>query len=147
LLAYTVWTVVTDPPAWSSSSCGRPQVATQGPFKKEITMTKKLPLWLGALALSAVAIAGPKTYDVVLSTSAKAGSTQLAAGEYKVKVEGSNAIFTGPQGRESVTVPVKVENGDTKYNSTVLDTSKQGDSVLITSIELGGSKIKLEFAK
>jgi hypothetical protein len=110
-------------------------------------MTKKLPLWLGALALSAVAIAGPKTYDVVLSTSAKAGSTQLAAGEYKVKVEGSNAIFTGAQNRESVTVPVKIENGDTKYSSTVLDTSKQGDSVLITSIELGGSKIKLEFGK
>ncbi len=110
-------------------------------------MIKKLPLWLGALALSAVAIAGPKTYDVVLPTSAKAGSAQLAPGEYKLRVEGSNAIFTGAQTHASVTVPVKVENGDTKYNATSLDTSKQGDTVQITSIELGGSKTKLEFAK
>ena len=110
-------------------------------------MTHKLLLWGGALTLSAVAIAGPKTYDVVLPSAAKAGNVQLAPGEYKVKVEGSNAIFMGAQSRESVTVPVKVENAGTKYSATALDTIKQGDSLLITSIELGGSKTKLEFGQ
>ena len=58
-------------------------------------MTNRLLLWSGALALSAVAFASSKTYDVVLTSAAKAGSTQLAPGEYKLKVDGSNAIFTG----------------------------------------------------
>jgi len=110
-------------------------------------MTHKLLLWGGALTLSAVAFAGAKTYDVTLPSAAKAGSVQLAAGEYKVKVDGSNAIFTGEKGRDSVTVPVKIENGDTKYNATAIDTTKQGDSLQITSIELGGSKTKLEFGQ
>jgi hypothetical protein len=44
-------------------------------------------------------------------------------------------------------VPVKVENTDTKYSATALDTTRQGDTQQITSIELGGSKIKLEFGQ
>lgn len=110
-------------------------------------MTNKFPLWFGALALSTLALAGTRSYDVVISAPAKAGSVQLAPGTYKLKVEGSNAIFTGEQSRESVTVPVKVENSDTKHNATALDSTKQGDIQQITSIELGGSKIKLEFGQ
>jgi hypothetical protein len=110
-------------------------------------MTNKLRLWLGAMALSTIALAGTKSYDVVIDAPAKAGSLQLAPGAYKLKVEGANAIFTGVQSRESFTVPVKVENADTKYNATALDTTKKGDTQQITSIELGGSKIKLEFGQ
>ncbi len=110
-------------------------------------MTNKLLLSVGALALSTVAIASAKTYDVTLSNSAKAGSVQLAPGQYKLKVEGSNAIFTDTQSRKSVTVPVKVENGKSKYSATALDTSKQSGTEQITSIELGGSMTKLEFGK
>jgi len=110
-------------------------------------MTHRFLLWGGALTLSAVAFAGPKTYDVTLPSAAKAGSVQLAAGEYKVKVEGSNAIFTGTQTHQSVTVPVKVENADTKYGATALDSTMQGGTAQITSIELGGSKTKLEFGQ
>jgi hypothetical protein len=64
-----------------------------------------------------------------------------------VKVEGSNAIFTDEHTRTSFTVPVTVENTNTKFNSTALDTTKQGDTARITSIELGGSNVKLEFGK
>ena len=110
-------------------------------------MTNKLPLWFGVVALSTIAFAGTKSYDVVISSPAKAGGVQLAPGAYKVKVEGSNAVFTGTQSRESITVPVKVENGDTKYSATALDSTRQGDTQQITSIELGGSKIKLEFGQ
>jgi hypothetical protein len=110
-------------------------------------MTNKLLLWGGALTLSAVALAGPKTYDLTLSAPMKAGSVQLAPGEYKLTVEGSNAIFTGAQTRQSVTVPVKIENSDTKYRATELDSAMQGGTAQITSIQLGGSKTKLEFGK
>jgi len=110
-------------------------------------MTNRFLLWGAALAFSTVAMAGPKTYDVFLSEGAKAGNVQLAAGEYKLKVEGANAVFTATENHQTFTVPVKVENTETKYNSTALDTTKQGDTVKITSIQLGGSKTKLEFGQ
>jgi hypothetical protein len=110
-------------------------------------MSKKWILSIGALALSTVALAASKSYNVVVSTPMKAGTVALAPGDYKVQVEGSNAVFTDSRTRQSVTVPVKVENGDSKFNSTALDTTVQGSTTQITSIELGGSKTKLEFAK
>jgi phosphoribosylformylglycinamidine (FGAM) synthase-like amidotransferase family enzyme len=110
-------------------------------------MTNKFLLWGGALTLSTVAFAGSKAYDVILPAAANAGSVQLAPGQYKLKVEGSNAIFTGAQTGKSVSVPVKVDNGATKYSSTSLDTTTQSGAVKITSIELGGSKTKLEFGR
>ncbi len=110
-------------------------------------MKNRWLLWIGVLALSGAAIASAKTYDVSLSNSAKAGSVQLAPGDYKVKVDGSNAIFTGTKTHQSFTVPVKIENGNTKYEETALSTSKASGSDKITSIELGGSKTKLEFGQ
>ena|SRR5579862_6993555 len=110
-------------------------------------MTNKFALLTVAVALSTLAIAGPKNYNVVLSTPTKAGSVDLAPGDYKMKVEGSNAIFTDEHTGASVTVPVKVENTETKFNSTVLDTKMEGKTAQLIAIELGGSKIKLEFGK
>src|ERR1041385_3418265 len=110
-------------------------------------MTNKFLLWGGAVTLSAVAMAGPKTYDIVLDTAAKAGNVQLAPGEYKLKVEGSNAVFKATQNRGSFTVPVKVEDTKTKYSQTAVDTAKSGDTVQITKMDLGGSSTKLEFGK
>jgi hypothetical protein len=110
-------------------------------------MTNRLLLWGAALAFSTAAFAGAKTYDLTLSSTTAAGSVQLAPGEYKLRVEGSNAIFTGTENHQSFTVPVKIENGNAKYNSTSLDTTGQGGTVKITSIQLGGSKTKLEFGK
>jgi hypothetical protein len=110
-------------------------------------MMNKFALLILAVALSTLAIAGPKNYDVVISAPTKAGSVDLAPGDYKMKVEGSNAIFTDGHTGASVTVPVKVENTQTKFNSTVLDTKMQGSTAQLIAIELGGSKVKLEFGK
>lgn len=110
-------------------------------------MINKLLLFIGAMALSTVAMAGPKSYDVVLSTSMKAGSVALAPGDYKVKVEGANAVFTDKQTHKSQNVPVKVENGNQKYSVTSLDTSKGRDGDQIDAIQLGGSNTKLEFSR
>jgi hypothetical protein len=107
----------------------------------------KKSLCLAVLALSSLSIASAKTYDIVLTAPAKVGNVQLAPGEYKIKVEGSNAIFTEAQTHQSVTVPVKIENGDKKYDSTAVDSTKQGDMDHIQTIELGDSKTKLEFAQ
>ena len=110
-------------------------------------MTNKLPLLIGAVALSTLAMAGSKSYDVALSTPTTAGGVQLAPGDYKVKVEGSNAVFTDEHTRAAFTVPVKVENSQTKFNATTLDTRTQGNTTQIVTIGLGGSKVKLDFSK
>ncbi len=109
-------------------------------------INKTLP-WGAFLAFSAVGVAGPKTYDVSLDRSTTAGAIQLAPGEYGLKLEGPNAVFTETQTRRVFTVPVKVENSNKKYNATAVETVKQGNTDKITDIELGGSKTKLEFGQ
>ena len=108
---------------------------------------KSLLLWAGTLAFSVLAIAGPKSYHVNLSEPMKAGNVQLARGEYKVTIEGSNAVFTDVGTRKSLSVPVTIENADKKYNVTALEFTKQGETEQINAIELGGSTTKLEFGQ
>src|ERR1044072_2731249 len=102
-------------------------------------MTKRPFLWVGILTLSTVAILSAKSYELVFATPMQAGSVQLSPGTYKLEVEGSNAIFTDKKTRKSVTVPVKMEQSNTKYNSTSLDSKDAGGTSEITAIKLGGS--------
>jgi hypothetical protein len=73
------------------------------------------------------------------------GNTQLPAGQYTLKVEGSNAVITNDEDYKSVTAPIKIENVDKKYDETAVVTIRKGDARHVTVIELGGSKTKLDF--
>ncbi len=107
-------------------------------------MSPKSVLIVGALTLSSLGIASAKSYDIVLDQPAKAGATELKAGEYKVKVEGSQAVFTDARdGKSSYTVPVKVENSDKKFQNTSVETSTAGGTDNIQAIDLGGSNTRL----
>lgn len=110
-------------------------------------MTNKSLLWAGTLLLSVVALAAPKTYNVTLFAPMQAANVQLASGEYRVSVDGSNAVFTETQTHKSLTVPVTVETNSKKYSATALQTSKQGEMERLNAIELGGSTMKIEFAR
>lgn len=99
-----------------------------------------------ALSLCGIAVAGKKSYDVNLSAGAKAGSVELPAGQYKLTVDGTTATFTDAH-RKSFTAPVKLETGTRKYVYTAVDSSPDGKSERIDSIELGGSTTKIEFSK
>jgi hypothetical protein len=102
-------------------------------------------LVVAGLALSSLTILSAKTYEIVLSSPTKAGSVQLKPGQYKLKVDGSNATFTDLNTSKSYTTPVKVENGDKKFDDTRVQSTKDGDSEKINEIDLGGSKTKLGF--
>jgi len=107
-------------------------------------MNAKSLLFVGAITLSSLGIASAKSYDVILSQPAMAGDTELKAGEYKVKVEGSQAVFTDVQNaKSSVSVPVKIENSDKKFNNTALETNNQNGTASIQAIDLGGSNTRL----
>jgi len=97
------------------------------------------------LAVSALTIANAKTYDIVVSNTTKAGSVQLKPGEYKLKVEGSNAVFTSVDSAKSFSTPVKVESSGQKYDQTKMQTTKDGDEDRLQEIDLGGSHTRLGF--
>jgi hypothetical protein len=105
---------------------------------------KKLFL-AGVLSLASLTIVSAKSYEIVLSAPTKVGSVQLKPGQYTLKVQGSNAVFTSVETDKSFTTPVKVQNGDTKFDETKIQSSKQGDTDQIQEIDLGGSKTKLGF--
>ena len=105
---------------------------------------KKL-LAIGVLAVSSLSILSAKTYELTLSTPTKAGSVELKAGQYRLKVDGENAIFTDVNNAKSFTTPVKIVVTDTKFDETMVQSKKDGDTDRIEEIDLGGSKTKLGF--
>jgi len=108
-------------------------------------MTTKSLLILGALGLASVGIASAKSYDIVLTDPAMVGTTQLHPGEYKLKVEGNQAIFTDVQNSQTFTASVKVENANAKFDDTRVESTHQGDMDHINRIDLGGSTTQLAF--
>jgi len=100
---------------------------------------------VAGLALSSLTVLSAKTYDIVLSNKTKAGSIELKPGSYKLKVEGGNAVFTDTSKGKSFTTPVKVQEGDKKFDDTRVQSVKDGETEKINEIDLGGSKTKLGF--
>ena len=108
-------------------------------------MTLKSLLIVGTLSLASFGIASAKSYDIVLSQPTMAGATQLQPGEYKLKVENNQAVFTDVQNEKTFTTPVKVETKNQKFGETQVQTSHQGDMDHISKIDLGGSTTELNF--
>jgi len=90
-------------------------------------------------------IASAKSYAIAFRSPAMVGGLQLAAGEYTLKVEGTNAVFTNVDNHKSVTAPVKIENADKKYAATSIESTQEGNALHIKDILLGGSNTKLDF--
>ena len=99
-----------------------------------------------ALSLSTLCFAGQKSYEIVISKAATVGALKLAAGTYKVKVDGANATFTDAK-FNTVSTPVKVETVAKKTSLTAVDASTTADGEVVTSITLGGTTTKLDFSK
>lgn len=113
-------------------------------------MKKMLAVCTLALCSLFVLSAAPKnqsskSYDLTFSSITKVGNVQLKAGDYTVKVNGDNAIFTQVETSKQFTVPVKIQTVDKKYDDTHVNAVKEGEVETVKEIELGGSKNKLEF--
>src|ERR1035441_8111493 len=81
-------------------------------------MKTRTLLLTAALAIFTLSVASAKTYDILLSSPTKAGNLQLKAGEYRLTVNGTKAIFTDVNTTKTFTTVVKVENSDTKFGDT-----------------------------
>ncbi|MDE3196470.1 MAG: hypothetical protein KGN84_09010 [Acidobacteriota bacterium] len=108
-------------------------------------MSGKSLLIVGVLSLSAAGIASAKTYDVILDQTAKAGTTEIQAGHYALKVQGSQATFKDLSSSKSYTTAVTAATSKSKFNETAVETDKKDGTVLLKEIDLAGSKTRLTF--
>ena len=102
-------------------------------------------LTIFGLSLLSAGTPRAKSYDITIVTITKAGSVQLKPGLYKVKVEGTSAIFTDVNSSKTLSTPVKIETGDKKFDDTTVQITNEGGTARLDEIDLGGSKTKLEF--
>ena len=99
----------------------------------------------GSLAAFTMSLAVAKTYDISFTSATKVGNIELKAGNYRLNVNGTKAIFTEVDTLKTVTTDVKVENSDTKFSETRIDSTTEGSTTVVKDIELGGTKTKIDF--
>jgi hypothetical protein len=99
----------------------------------------------GVLCLASLSIVSAKSYEITLSTITKAGNVQLKPGQYRLKVEGTNATFTDVDTDKTYTTGIKVQSVEKKFDQTKVESTQEGDTNQIKDIELGGSTTRIEF--
>jgi hypothetical protein len=104
-----------------------------------MTMRKVLPFFL----VAGLAAASARTYTVSLFETAMVGATELKPGEYKIEVNDQKAVIR--KGKVQTESPVKVEEGDTKFATTVVRYGNADGKLRIQEIRIGGTKTKLVF--
>lgn len=108
-------------------------------------MKIKSALLVGSLAIFTLSVGFAKTYTVSISSPVKAGSIELKAGDYKLAVDGNKVTFTEVKSNKSFSTDGKIENATKSYDTTRMDTTTEGSTTVVKDIELGGSKIKIDF--
>jgi hypothetical protein len=103
-------------------------------------VVKRLLLCFTILTLVAASAA---TYKVnLLQPSVVKGAT-LKMGEYRLNVGESSVTIVN--GKNSIDVPVKVENSETKFDKTSVRYSMESGKATISEIRIGGTKTRLVF--
>ena len=100
--------------------------------------------FLLSFALFALALANAKSYTVTLYQAAKLGNMDLKPGEYRIEVQDQKAVIRN--GSLHGEVPVTVDNGTTKHNTTSVRLVTDSGTTKIQEIRLGGTKTTLKFA-
>jgi len=101
---------------------------------------------VAVLSLASMGIASANSSnEITLTRKTMVGSTVLKPGTYKVKVDGSNAVFQRKYSSKSYTAPVNVSDNDHAFGKAVVHTSKNGKLRRIDEVDLGGSTTRLQF--
>jgi hypothetical protein len=106
---------------------------------------KKTAFLAGILALASMSIAFAKSYEVSFARVMQAGTVQLKPGSYELQVAGDKATFIEVEHRKKTTVTVKVENAAKKFDTTLVNSTLDGNTGTIKNIQLGGSTTQIDF--
>src|SRR3978361_1577275 len=113
--------------------------------KEPIMKKVKTLILVSVLSVFTISMAVAKSLEVSFASPTKVGSVELKAGDYRLNVDGTKAVFTDVSTLKTFKTNVKVENSDTKFNNTRVVTSTEGGSTVVKQIEIGGSKMKAVF--
>jgi hypothetical protein len=86
-----------------------------------------------------------KNYEITVSSATKVGAVVLKPGDYKLKVEGANAVFTKEGSDATFTAPAKIEEGKEMFDRTLVHQVQDGGQSRIISIALKGTQSLLKF--
>jgi len=81
------------------------------------------------------------TYNVTLLKPTVVAGKTLKPGDYKVEVNNNTAVIR--RGKDTAEVKVKTESAEKKFNSTTLKYFKEGETLKLQEIGIGGSTTKL----
>ena len=101
--------------------------------------------WLLLFALAGASFASAKTYSITLGNPSIVGQTQLKPGGYKLRLEGSKVAFVDKADKTVATADVKVENSTRKFPITEVVSKTNGSAQQIEGINLGGTRMTLDF--
>lgn len=83
------------------------------------------------------------SYRITLFQPSLVGGTELKPGDYKIEVNGDQAVIKA--GKNTVQATVKVENSEEKFPSTAVRYANGDGKYRIQEIRLGGTHTKLVF--
>jgi hypothetical protein len=101
----------------------------------------KLMLAFGTLALGIASAAA--TYHMTISDPAWVGQKQLKPGEYKVQLQGTQAVIKGDG--DTVQVPVQTKTAQEKYPQTAILSHQVNGKRQLEEVQFGGSKTSILF--
>jgi hypothetical protein len=106
------------------------------------TTIRKTALFFLAVGLTVgLAAAAAHSYTVTLFEKATVGTTELAAGQYRLEVGDQKAIIR--RGKIQSEIPVRIEEGPTTYDVTSMRLVNTDGKQRVQVIYLGGTKTKL----
>lgn len=87
-----------------------------------------------------------KSYQVKVTTAAKAGSVQLQPGDYHLVLDNSRILFRELETGKEYPVEAKIDDSaEKKFENTAIYSRQKEGAMLITKIELGGTKTTVAF--
>jgi hypothetical protein len=92
-------------------------------------------------AVVALAVSSAATYNVTLVQPSVVNGNALKPGDYRLQVENSKVTILN--GKDAIEVPVKIENGDTKYRQTTVRYMDANGKMTISEIRFRGTTTKL----
>lgn len=96
--------------------------------------------------LAGLSFASSVAYEVLLPQPIQAGSLRLSPGQYRVTLDGNDAVFTDVRSARSFRTAVTVEGSPSPYKATRISTRKDAGMERMDAIELAGTGTKIEFS-
>lgn len=112
-------------------------------FKRILTMSSVILALLAIGSATSGAAEKSRSYDLSVTTAVKLGAQVLNVGDYKITLEGSNAVFTkksNSHNKTTFTVPAKLEAVNRRFDHTTMHLVMDAGQPRISSLELKGSK-------